>query len=62
VDSKYDSAWGGLCSNEVHASYGVGLWRNIRRGWGIFLAILDLWWVMDLKLSFDMMYGAGTKP
>jgi len=40
----------------------VGLWRNIRRGWGIFLAILDLWWVMDLKLSFDMMYGAGTKP
>jgi hypothetical protein len=29
---------------------------------GSFLAILDLWWVMALKLSFGMTYGAGTKP
>jgi hypothetical protein len=25
VDSKYDSAWGGWYSNEVHESYGMGL-------------------------------------
>jgi hypothetical protein len=33
VDSKYASAWGGWCSNEFHGSYGVGHWKNIRRGW-----------------------------
>jgi hypothetical protein len=33
VDSKYGSSWGGWCSNEVHGSYGVSLWKNIRRGW-----------------------------
>jgi len=29
---------------------------------GSFLAILDLWWVMALTLSFEMTYGAGIKP
>jgi hypothetical protein len=29
---------------------------------GSFLAILDLWWVMALNLSFEMTYGAGIKP
>jgi hypothetical protein len=33
VDSKYGNLWGGWGSNEVHGSYGVGLWKNIRRGW-----------------------------
>jgi hypothetical protein len=36
VYSKYCSAWGEWCSNEVHGLYRVGLWRNIRRGWGAF--------------------------
>jgi len=31
VDSKYGSAWDGWCFNEVFGSYGVGLWKNIRR-------------------------------
>ena len=26
----------GWCTNEVHASYVVGFWKNIRRGWGEF--------------------------
>jgi hypothetical protein len=42
MDSKYGSAWDGWCSNEVHGSYRVRIWKNIRRGWGNFLAILDL--------------------
>jgi hypothetical protein len=29
VDSKYGTAWGRWCSNEVHGSYRVGLWKNI---------------------------------
>jgi len=27
---KYDSMWGGWCSNAVNGSYRVGVWRNIR--------------------------------
>ncbi len=33
MDTKYDSSWGGWCSNEVHGLYGVSLWKYIRRGW-----------------------------
>jgi hypothetical protein len=33
VDSKYGSTWGEWCSNEVHGLYGVGIWKNIKRGW-----------------------------
>jgi hypothetical protein len=36
VDSKYGSSWGVWCSNEAHGSYGVGLWKNIKRSWGVF--------------------------
>jgi hypothetical protein len=62
VDSKYGSAWGGWCSNEVHGSYGVGLWKNIRRGWRSFLVILDLRWVTAPKLDSGMTCGVGIKP
>jgi hypothetical protein len=34
VDSKYGSSWGGWCSSEPIGAYGVGLLKNIRRGWG----------------------------
>jgi hypothetical protein len=27
VNSKYGSAWGEWGSNEVHGTYGVGLWK-----------------------------------
>ena len=33
VDSKYGSSWGGWCSNEPLGTFGVGLSKNIRRGW-----------------------------
>jgi hypothetical protein len=33
VDSKYGSVWGGWCSLEPAGSFGVGLWKNIRKGW-----------------------------
>jgi hypothetical protein len=62
VDSKYGSMWGGWFSNEVHGSYVVELWKNIRRGWGSFLVILDLRSVMFLKLDFSMTSGVGIRP
>jgi hypothetical protein len=33
VDSKYGSSWGGWYSSVSVGAYGVGLWKNIRRGW-----------------------------
>jgi hypothetical protein len=36
VDYKCGSSWRGWGSNEVHGSYGVGLWKNIKRRWGDF--------------------------
>jgi hypothetical protein len=41
----------GWFSNEVHGSYGVSLWKNIRRGWESFLIIPDLRWEMVTKLD-----------
>jgi hypothetical protein len=36
VDAKYGSSWAGWCSLHPHGSHGVGLWKNIRKGWSLF--------------------------
>jgi hypothetical protein len=36
VDLKYGSMWGGWCSREIVWAFGVGLWKNIRKGWETF--------------------------
>ena len=36
MDSKYGSLWGGWCSLEPEGAFGVGLWKNIRKGWETF--------------------------
>jgi hypothetical protein len=54
--------WGGLCSNEINGLYGVGLWKNIKRGWGSSLETLDLRSVMALKLDYGMMCGVWIRP
>jgi hypothetical protein len=61
VDSKYGSAWGGWCSNEVHGSYGVGLWKNIRRGWGELSSHTRFEMGMAPKFDSGMMFGVGLK-
>ena len=59
VDKKYSSMWGEWFLNVVNGPYGVILWENIRRGWEIFLGLLDLRLVIVLKLGFHMIYGSG---
>jgi hypothetical protein len=51
-DFKFGSSWGGWCSNETLEAYGVGLWKNIRRGWEKFLSQYRLMWKMTLKVRF----------
>jgi hypothetical protein len=36
VDSKFGNFWGGWCSPKLVGSFGVGLWKNIRKGWETF--------------------------
>uniref|UniRef100_A0A2N9GCJ9 Reverse transcriptase zinc-binding domain-containing protein n=1 Tax=Fagus sylvatica TaxID=28930 RepID=A0A2N9GCJ9_FAGSY len=36
VEAKYGSLWGGWCSKDVKGSYGLSLWKYIRKGWEIF--------------------------
>jgi hypothetical protein len=36
VDSKFGNLWGRWCSIEPVGAFGVGLWKNIRKGWDTF--------------------------
>jgi hypothetical protein len=40
VDSKFGSLWGGWCSREFAGTFGVGLWKYIRKGWETFSRFL----------------------
>jgi hypothetical protein len=60
VEVKYDNMWGGWCSKEV-GSFRVGVWKNIRRGWGGFLDLSDMRWEMGPISDFGMICGVGTR-
>lgn len=36
MDSKFGNLWGGWCSLEPVGAFGVGLWKNIKKGWETF--------------------------
>jgi hypothetical protein len=36
VDAKYGSSRAGWCSSDSPGSHGVGIWKNIRKGWSLF--------------------------
>ena len=39
VDAKYGNV-GGWCSNGVQGTYGICLWKNIRKGWDSFCSLV----------------------
>jgi len=55
-------SWGGWCSSEPVGAYGVGLWKNIRRGWENFAVTLDLRWEMTPMLDSGIIFGVGIWP
>jgi hypothetical protein len=72
VDSKFGSLWGGWCSLEPTGTFGVGLWKNIRKGWKNFVGFSrfevgggartkfwhDLWCGNStLKEAFPVLFG-----
>jgi hypothetical protein len=71
VEVKYRSMAGGWCTNQVMRSYGVGVWKHIRRGWECFSKFIkfevgdgyhiSFWydtWCGDqlLKVSYPELY------
>ena len=51
ISGKYGEVEGGGCFNEVSESYGVGLWKTIRK----------LWDLVSCKLSFSVGNGKKDK-
>jgi hypothetical protein len=41
VEIKYGSMWGGWCTEEGHGSYGVNVWKSIRKEWGCFVPFIS---------------------
>jgi hypothetical protein len=54
----YGNLWGRWCFNEVHGSYGVSLWKCIRRGWREFFShtIFELGDGSKIRFSSDKWY------
>jgi hypothetical protein len=59
VDSKFGSLWGGWCSLEPAGAFGVGLWKNIRKGQEEFLGLsrFDVGDGARVKFWHDMWCG-----
>ena len=55
VDSKFGSLWGGWCSFELGGAFGVGLWKNIRKGWDTFKGFTRFEVGVGLGLAFGMI-------
>jgi hypothetical protein len=59
VDSKFGSLWGEWCSREPVGAFGVGLWKNIRKGWETYSGFARFEVGMGLGQNFDTICGAG---
>jgi hypothetical protein len=51
---------GAPLSLEPVGAFGVGLWKNIRKGWRYSRAFLDLRWGMGRGSNFGMMWCRDT--
>jgi hypothetical protein len=72
IDAKFGSSWGGWSSIASSGPHGVGLWKNIRKGWSSFVSFTrfklgngskirfwdDVWCgELALKEAFPILYG-----
>lgn len=60
MDAKFGSAWGLRCSLDPTGLHGVGLWKNIRRGWSLFCSHTGFELGDGLRSYFGMMCGAES--
>jgi hypothetical protein len=61
VDSKFGILWGEWCSLDPVGAFGVGLWKNIMKGWETFLGFSRFEVGDGVGPSFGMICGAGIQ-
>jgi hypothetical protein len=61
VDAKYSSLWGRWCSLEPTGNFGVGVWKNIRKGWDYFSRFTRFIVGMAPRSVFGIICGVGTR-
>jgi hypothetical protein len=57
IEVKYESVRGSWCSLPAVGSYGVSVWKYIRRGRIFFLSSCDWRWEMGIMFDFGMICG-----
>lgn len=63
METKSDCIRGGWCCNEVVRPFGMGVWKNIRRGWGVFFLDLSyMRWETGLRLRFWLDLWCKNHP
>jgi hypothetical protein len=76
VNSKYGNLWNGWCSLKPVGAFGVGLWKNIKKGWESFTGYTrfdvgdgtrtsfrhELWCGdLALKVDFPLLFGIACE-
>jgi hypothetical protein len=62
IDAKFESLKGGWCSKEVSGSFGVGVWKHIRRGWEKFRNFVRFDVGNGSHISFWHDWWCGDRP
>jgi hypothetical protein len=62
IDVKYGSMWGGWCTNVGRGSYGVSLWKTIRKEWDALSQYLSFVVGDGSKVLFWQDHWCGEMP
>jgi hypothetical protein len=62
IKEKYEEQDGGWCSKEVSGTFGVGLWKHIRRGWDMFAQNVRFEVGLGSKILFWHDTWCGNQP
>jgi hypothetical protein len=62
IETKYDCTRVGWCSKEVMRTFGVGVWKHIRRGWDKFSKFVRFEMGVGSRVSFSHDIWSGDQP
>jgi hypothetical protein len=62
IKEKYEEQDGGWCSKEVSGTFGIGLWKHIRRGWDMFARNVRFEVGLGSKILFWHDTWCGNQP
>jgi hypothetical protein len=62
IEAKYESMRGGWCSKDIMGTYGVGVWKHIRRRWDKFSNFVRFEVGVRSNVSFWHDHWCGYRP